>query len=109
VPGSCEPPGDGPPLVPGSWEALGCAPPVAPGNWEPLGCVPAPSRVHVGGVPYELVPRLQTLQPVEVKGQVVEVGPGRSGLVVKSADAGVVNWKNSNIKLCFLIKYNPVL
>jgi hypothetical protein len=43
--------------------------------------------------PYELVLRLQTLQP-EVKGQVVVAGPERSGLVVtKSADAGVVNWK----------------
>jgi hypothetical protein len=31
--------------------------------------------------PCELVLRLQTLQQVEVKGQVVEAGPGRSGLV----------------------------
>jgi hypothetical protein len=44
--------------------------------------------------PCELVLRLQTLQPVEVEGQVVVAGPGRSGLVVrKSADVGVVNWK----------------
>jgi hypothetical protein len=42
--------------------------------------------------PYELVLRLQTLQPVEVEGQVIVAGPGRSVLVVrKSADAGVVN------------------
>jgi hypothetical protein len=31
--------------------------------------------------PCELVLRLQALQPVEVEGQVVEAGPGRSGLV----------------------------
>jgi hypothetical protein len=31
--------------------------------------------------PCELVLRLQTLQPVEVEGQVVEARPGRSGLV----------------------------
>jgi hypothetical protein len=37
--------------------------------------------------------RLQTLQPVEVEGQVVEDGPRRSGLVVRSANAGVVNRK----------------
>jgi D-arabinose 5-phosphate isomerase GutQ len=50
--------------------------------------------------PCELVLRLQTLQPVEVEGQVVIAGPGRSGLVVrKSADAG----RNSNIKSRFLI------
>jgi hypothetical protein len=41
-----------------------------------------------------LVLRLQSLQPVEVEGQVVVAGPGRSDLVVrKSADAGVVSWK----------------
>jgi hypothetical protein len=44
--------------------------------------------------PCQLVLRLQTLQPVEVEGQVIVAGPRRSGLVVrKSADAGVVNWK----------------
>jgi hypothetical protein len=44
--------------------------------------------------PCELALRLQTLQPVKVKGQVVVAGPGHSDLVVrKSADAGVVNWK----------------
>jgi hypothetical protein len=44
--------------------------------------------------PCELILRLQTLQPVEVEGQVVVAGPGRFSLVVrKSADAGVVNWK----------------
>jgi hypothetical protein len=42
--------------------------------------------------PCELVLRLQTLQPVEVEGQVVVAGPGRFSLVVtKSADAGVIN------------------
>jgi hypothetical protein len=42
--------------------------------------------------PCELVLRLQTLQLVEVEGQVVIVGPVHFGLVVtKSADAGVVN------------------
>jgi hypothetical protein len=49
----------------------------------------APSKLR----PCELVLRLQTLQPVEVEGQVVEAEPRRSGLVVRSADAGVVNWK----------------
>jgi hypothetical protein len=44
--------------------------------------------------PCKLVLWLQTLQPVEVEGQVVVAGPGRSGLVVtKSADAVVVSWK----------------
>jgi hypothetical protein len=103
APGSCEPPGDrcAPPLAPGSLSLLRRLRPTARAwqlrgsrlcptgrSWELEASWLCPcSLLSPRGwrasklQPCELVLRLQTLQPVEVEGQVVEAEPGRSVLV----------------------------